>query len=364
MHLSRAARIAALTTTSALAAATLVAMAPAAQAAVITGTTMVGLGSTKDAACTDSAADTSPDQTVPLAADGAAKTASLSYANTVTKAGSPGEVTTVTASATSTVTATQAAGQLSQVVIDTSYSASVNAALGAAQTCKVSANIGGQTTYQFDLVAPAYVTVTTEARGGVVQSITANSLSSLSTVRLVGNFVGGPHSVGTASALLPAGVNYITQYVHQDQVDAASPTNTRTSTTGSAKTTITLQTPGIAQGAATGDGGKYLTLAAGRDCTAGTLAGTWTKAVGKGKKSKIKKAQFFVNGTQVATVKKPKKATTTTLTGLDPSKAAAVEVKLTLVKKKPAKKHHAHRADKPTKGGGTATVEQSYLPCS
>ena len=135
-------------------------------------------------------------------------------------------------------------------------------------------------------------------------------------------------------------------------LSAPTPTSSQPSTkTTSVKYHISFDTPGAATTAAEGDGTKYLTLADGRTCATASLTGEWKSKAGKGKNRKIKKAVFYVNDVKVKTVKKPKKKTTTTLTGLDPDQPADVEVRIKLAKK-------------PKKGDRTVTVERSYLPCT
>ncbi|HET6939261.1 MAG TPA: hypothetical protein VFI19_11675, partial [Nocardioides sp.] len=109
---------------------------------------------------------------------------------------------------------------------------------------------------------------------------------------------------------------------------------------------------GVADGAATGDGTKYLDLPNGLTCASHSLKADFTKKAGKkvkkGQKPVIEKAVFFVNDAKVKSVKKPNKSTTVTLSGLPDTDTLDVSAQLTLS----------------GKGKGKVTVERSYLPCS
>jgi len=295
--------------------------------------------------CTTAGSDAN--QTVPFAADGVAKTATSSASATITRVGDPTDVTTLTGSATSTVTAQQAGGQLSKVTVNTSYSGSLSSTLGTAQKCDAELDLGGGAQFAFDLVSPAYVTVTLESHGGLAQAIAGQGVFG-GTTQIAAAVGGGPHATSTGTVLLPAGVNNISMIAQQDTLVAPTPSATRNSTSGRATMTVTFQTPGIATTATTGDGKKYVDPAAGRSCAAGTLASTWKSKAGKGDNRRVKKAVFYVNDTKVKTVKKPKKKQVTTVSGLDPEKAAHLEVVLKLA----------------AKGAGKVSVERDYLPCS
>ena len=128
-----------------------------------------------------------------------------------------------------------------------------------------------------------------------------------------------------------------------------APTTAGTVTrSGDATLDLTFQTPGVASSAQSGTGSKYLTFAAARSCTGGSLTGTWSSKAGKGKASHVKKATFYVNDVKVKSVRKPSKKDVTTLAGLTPGAAADVLVKIKLAKK----------------GAGTVETERSYLRCS
>ena len=109
---------------------------------------------------------------------------------------------------------------------------------------------------------------------------------------------------------------------------------------------------GVADGASSGSGAKYLTLADSQTCASHSVTADFTKKAGKkakkGKKPVIKKATFFVNGAKVKSVKKPNKNTLVTLTGLPADDTVEVSAQLKLQ----------------AKGKGTVTVERTYLPCS
>jgi hypothetical protein len=287
------------------------------------------------------------DQTVPFAADGVTKTAVASSSATVTRDADPTDVTTLNGTVTSTATAQQSGGQLSKVTVNTSYSASLSSTLGTAQKCGAEVSLAGGAQYAFDLVAPAYATVTLESHGGLAQVVAGQTLSGpLEQVAVA--FGVGSHAVSTGTVLLPAGTNLIGMHINQDGLEAPTPTSSKTSTSGNAAMTVTFQTPGIATTATTGDGKKYVAPAEGRSCAAGTLASTWKSKAGKGENRKVKKAVFYVNDTKVKTVKKPKKKQVTTLSGINPERAVHLEVAIHLA----------------AKGAGTVRVERDYLPCS
>jgi hypothetical protein len=349
MRLLSTARAAALAGSGALVAGVL-AVAPApATAAVLTSPQVAASvsfsSSPSSGTCTT--VGSSANQMVAFAADGVARTASAASSAKVTHDIDATDVTTLNGSATSTVTAQQAGGQLSTVTVNTSYSASLSSTLGTAQKCgaSVSATAGAQD--QFDLVSPAYVTVAIESHGGLAQAITGQGLSGPVT-QIAAAIGAGAHSTSTGTVLLPAGTSYISLQVHQDALQAPTPTSSRSSASGNAAMTVTFQTPGIATTATAGDGKKYLAPASGRSCAAGTLASTWKGKAGKGDHRKVKKAVFYVNDVKVKTVKKPKKKDVTTLTGLNPEKAAHLEVVIKLAKK----------------GAGKVSVQRDYLPCS
>lgn len=353
MHLRPPLRTASLVAAGALAAASLAAFSPPASAVVISAATTEAHVAfdffPTSGACTQNPVVADADQSVPFAADGVAKTASAASSATVTHNTDATDVTTLNGSTSSTVTATQSAGQLDKVVVSTSYSASVSSTLGTAQKCGADVSTSSGANYTFDLVAPAYVTVTLDARGGQAQAIAAQDLSGgtsqIAVAAAIG--VGAAHVTSTGTALLPAGPNNIGMNFQADSLDAPTPGFTTTSRSGNAKMTLTFQTPGIATTAAAGDGKKYLALDGGRNCSAGTLAGKWKNKAGKGDSRKIKKAVFYVNDVKVKSVKKPKKKSVTTLTGLNAELSADVRVVMKLAKK----------------GAGKVTLERAYLPC-
>jgi hypothetical protein len=156
------------------------------------------------------------------------------------------------------------------------------------------------------------------------------------------------HSDLTQRIYLPAGT-WILSLQAQGIIQAPTPSLSMASPrTATADLSLTFDEPGVATGAAEGDAGKYVDLAAGRTCGAGSLAATWKSKAGKGDKRTVKKAVFRVDGAKVKTVKKPTKKQVTTLTGLDPDEMAEVSVTLKLVKK----------------GAGKPDVERTYLACT
>jgi hypothetical protein len=348
MRLLSPARAATLVGAGALVTASLALAPTPANAAVLTSPGVVASVSfdsfPSTGSCTTTGSDAS--QTVPFAADGVARTATTSASATVTRDGDATDATTMTGSATSTVTAQQAGGQLSQVAVNTSYTGSLSSTLGTAQQCDAQLDLGGGAQFAFDLVSPAYVTVTLESHGGIAQAVAGQGL--VGSTQIAAAVGAGAHATSTGTVLLPAGINNIGMLVHQDTVVAPTPSSARSSTSGHATMTVTFQTPGIATTATSGDGKKYVAPAAGRNCAANILASTWKSKAGKGDSRTVKKAVFYVNDTKVKSVKKPRKKDVTTLAGLDPEKAAHLEVVIRLAEK----------------GAGKVRVERDYLPCS
>ncbi len=77
---------------------------------------------------------------------------------------------------------------------------------------------------------------------------------------------------------------------------------------------------GVADGAQSGTGSKYVKLADGVTCASHSVTADFTKKAGKkakkGQKPVISKATFYVNGAKVKTTKKPNKKTLVTLSGI------------------------------------------------
>lgn len=327
-----------------LAAGTLL-LAPApAQAGVLDGPVSTATVTvSQDGTCTQSGI--APANAGTFAADGVPVQATYATSGAVTKTGNPADVTNFSTSLTSTIEATQAGGVLKSVDVSASFQTSLAAALGTAQTCNASVQPGITYAATLDLPAARYVTLDVDSRHaiGVIQLVsTAGIYSGAAATVTYG------HGKGTQRAYLPAG-NWQLIVQAADQLSASTPAVAFPgSKTSSVTLHLSLDDPGTPITTKTGDGSKYLDLAAGRNCAAGALTATWKSKAGKRDKVKIKKAVFRVNGVKVATVKKPKKGKTTTLTGLDPDTTADVLVTLKLVRK----------------GAGSATVERSYLPCT
>jgi hypothetical protein len=283
---------------------------------------------------------------VPLnfAADGVPVTSTANSSAVITDNNNATDKTTMSANITHTVTATQAGGQLSHVHLTSTASTSLATAI-AATKCGASVLAGGQTEFQFDLVAPTLVTITAEAHRmvGIVEA--GNITGTPDDLQAVVAYAIGGHGTSTSTALLNPGTALVGINQSQAAMEAPAAASTK-SVSGDVTVDISFDVPGAASIAQAGSGGKYVTLGAGRSCSAGTLPMTWTKKAGSGKKRVIKKAVVTVNGAKVATIKKPKKNQVTTLTGLNAEKAAAVEVSFKI------------------KGKGKFTVDKSYLRCS
>ena len=339
----RRARIIGLSATLA-AAGLLVAPAPARAGVLDTPLSQTSAISSASGGCTSTGG---PSVNTPgtFAADGVPVTTTASTSFTWTKTGDPTDVTTVSGTTTGTITATQAAGTLKTVDLSTSYQTALSSALGTAQACNAQVQVGSVYQAMFDLPTAKSVTVDVTTKGTyAVLALQNTSNPASSSDQSISYFL---HSHATKEMYLPAGT-YIFQIqglgIHQAPTPAAPSPATKS---GSLAAHVSFEEPGTAKAATSGTGTKYLDLGAARSCAAGSLTGTWKSKAGKGKGAKIKKAVFKVNGAKVRTVKKPKKGSTTTLTGLDPEQSIDVTVALKLVKK----------------GAGTVTVERSYRPC-
>jgi hypothetical protein len=282
-----------------------------------------------------------------FAANGVPVTSTASSSGVITDAGNASDKTTMSGSITSTVTATGVGGQLTSLHVAATASASLTTAV-ANTKCGASVAASGGATFQFDLAVPTLVTITSETHRltGVAQVANINGASPGSgDIDGVLSYNAGAHATNTASAVLRAGTGLISIAQIQAGFNATDTASSQ-SVSGDLTLDITFQPAGAASTAPSGSAGKYVSLGAGRDCAGGTLPLTWTKKAGKGKHRVIKKATVTVNGTKVATVKKPKKGEVTLLKGLTAEKAADVAVSFKI------------------KGKGKFEVERSYLRCS
>jgi hypothetical protein len=257
-------------------------------------------------------------------ADGVPVTRTVSSNAILTDDANALDKTTMSSNSTVTATATQSGGQLSNVHIAANTAASLTTAIAATQ-CGGSVQAQGGVQLQFDLAAPTLVTISTEGHHmiGVIEA--GNLVGPMSEVQGVVSYSVGSHGISTASAVLPAGTGYVSFGELGLALDAPT-TATTLSRAGDFAADISFQVPGTAVDAQSGSGGKYVRLGAGRDCTAGTLALTWTKKAGKGKNRVIRKARVFVNGERVATIRKPKRKQVSLVRGLDGERPADVEV--------------------------------------
>jgi hypothetical protein len=288
------------------------------------------------------------DVTAPMttfAADGVPVTRTATSSAVITDNANMSDATTMSGSISHTVTATQANGQLSKVNFASTATTSLSTAI-ANTKCGAAVGLQGGTQFQFDLVAPTLVTVTAEAHRmvGIVQA--GNLIGPSGTdIQAVVAYALGDHGTSTGTILLQPGASFIG--IHQVQKQMVAPATAGSqSSSGDVTVDIAFETPGAASSTQSGSGGKYVTLGSGRSCATGSLPMTWTKKAGKGKQRVVNKAIVRVNGAKVATIKKPKKGQVSTVTGLNPEKAAEVEVTLRV------------------KGKGKSAVERSYLRCT
>ena len=188
--------------------------------------------------------------------------------------------------------------------------------------------------------------MTFDAKGSGTFQIVLQRMTPAAPQKLVLFASIGDNANAHAVKVLPAGT-WAGQLVSQSILSAPTVANPTTSETTNFSIKAAFGQPGAATGPAKGDGGKYLSLANGRNCAAGSLTATWKAKAGKGKNRKVKKATFYVNDVKVKSVKKPKKGQVTTLTGLASADNLTVEARIKLVRK----------------GADDVTVERSYVIC-
>jgi hypothetical protein len=328
----------------------LLAAAPASQAATLGMTVAVASVSFDDdpdggVTCTQTGPGDVTTPTSTFAANGVPVTSSVASSAVVTDNANALDKTTMSGSLTSTVTGTGVGGDLSHLHLAASGTTSLTTA--AANTrCHASVGIGGGAQFQFDLAAPALVTLTAESHHLTGVAEVGNIMGGLGAdTDAVAAFALGGHGTSTSTALLPAGTGYVGISQILTNMEATSAAATKT-ITGDIVIDISFDTPGLATGTQAGSAGKYVALGAGRSCASGTLPLTWSKKAGSGKHRVIKKATVSVNGAKVATIKKPKKNQVSTVSGLNPERAADVEVSFKI------------------KGKGKFSVERSYLRCT
>lgn len=296
------------------------------------------------AACTASGPGNATNGPLAFAADGVPVTSTVSSSRTFTNNGDAGDVSTFDTSLTTTMTATSGADALGGFTFVAQGQNKVTATKGTAQQCGGSSQSTSVSQFKFDL--PTTRAVTVDIEGSATWQVTFQRTVPASPTRYIQLTSLGDDSAGQVTKILPAGT-WQGSVISQSSITAPTAANPAPNETLSVSVKATFGQPGAATGPASGDGGKYLSLANGRTCAAGTLAATWKGKAGKGKNRKVAKASFFVNDVKVKTVKKPKKGQVTTLSGLVAGKPAEVEARIKLAKK----------------GAGTVTVERSYVIC-
>lgn len=276
-----------------------------------------------------------------LAADGVTRTATTTLSRTITRNGDPTDVTTLVGTTTRSLTINQAGGQLSSIAGRDTFSAQITAALGSAEQCGTKVALAGQGVVLFTLVKPSYVTVKTVSRGMGAQVIFVGDggMPPFGS-EFLGTFSGGKHGTSISTAVFPAG-----DYMGQLMSSGAGVVNRNV--TGEVTFEITFDDPGIAKSETAGKGKKFVTLPDAYNCMDSTAVVTWKNKAGKGKKAKIKKAVFRVDGAKMgkAKGKKATKGKTTTLKGLPADKAFTLEGTITL------------------KSGKELTVRRDYQAC-
>ena len=307
--------------------------------------TQVSFSASGPGVCTASAVGPSPVGPVPFATDGVPVTTTGTWSRTYTNDGDGTDVTKLDTTMTSTVAVTGTPTALSGIKFHSASHSTVTSSLGTAQQCGVSATTITFATFSFDLATSRAVTIDA-AGAGTAQVVfqRSNPLSPPEQVNLT--FAGSANADGHVVKILPPGT-WSASLAEQSQIAAPKPGSPTTSVTGEVDAEVVFSDPGVATGPPAGDGARYLKTADRRSCAAGALTATWKAKAGKGKTRNVKKAIFLVNDERVATARKPKKGTVTTLTGLTAGRPADLEVRILLARK----------------GAGIVKVERSYIIC-
>ncbi len=264
-----------------------------------------------------------------------------------------GDTTAMSAAVTGSVRINESAGSVTDFDLTANLSASANRALGGASACSSTSTAATVVTGTFSTASAGLLELDFSNLGtGHTQhnvNITRNTPAPASVGILV-----SIHEFGRTHRLLAVqagGYTMTVQLVAQaaDTNLAGQPgpsVNVRTNLHGA------FRPFGVAEGASSGAGSKYLTFSDGQACASHSVTADFTSKAGKkpkkGKKPVVKKATFFVNGAKVKSVKKPNRKTLVTLTGLPGDDTVEVSARLKLQ----------------AKGKGTVTVARTYLPCS
>jgi len=294
---------------------------------------------------------TSPGSTSPATNFGAGAPVSLTQAQSSAGTGPTApDTATLSAAVNGSFVAHEAGGALTDFSGNISGSTSVNRALGSSSACSWSSTAVAQAVGTFTSNGGLWdINLSLTGTGFGLAEVVLIKSSGLMT-QTVAAHVGQSGRTHSLVSLTPG--DYTLQVIFEA---IASGTNTANQPPPASnvrmKVSGVFRGFGTAEGPETGTGSKYLDLANNLTCASHSVTGDFTNKAGKkakkGHKPVIQKAEFFVNGAKVKTVKKPNKKTTVTLSGLPDTDMVDVSATLKL-----------------GKGKGKVTVERSYFPCS
>jgi hypothetical protein len=288
----------------------------------------------------------------PLALDGRTTTKSGSGTVTATASADPTDVVTSRLSSSISAAVTPGAAGLGGFKVAATAAISQTSTKGAASTCSVDANAGGQVAWQGTITRPGWLTVTSSASGGAVGELYVIS-GALDGSDIKGGLVQqqlGKMS-GTTTLWMAAG-SYQVMLQLSAEVDPSVSTGPTPS--GTLTATGSFLAAGAASAGAVGPT-KYAALPAAVDCVHHTAAITLATAT-----AKAAKVAVSVDGHVVSTAKGAGVRTVSV------PAAGAVKLSVTVTPKaKKAKKHgkHAKHAKK-VKKPAPVTVSRSYASCS
>jgi hypothetical protein len=288
----------------------------------------------------------------PLVLDGRTTTKSGSATATATASADSTDVVTSRMSSSISAAVTPGTAGLGGFKVAGTAAISQTSTKGAASTCSVDAEAGGQVAWQGTITRPGWLTVTSSASGGVEGQLYVIS-GALGGSDIEGGLIQqqlGKMS-GTTTIWMAAGP-YQAMLQVSAEVDHSTPTGLPPS--GALTVTGSFLAAGAASAAATGPT-TYAALPAAVDCTHHAAAIVLAKAAAKAAKVAVSVDGHVVStakGVGVRTVPVP-------ATG-------AVKLSVTVTPKaKKAKKHgkHGKRAKK-VKKPAPVTVSRSYASCS
>jgi hypothetical protein len=347
MHVSTPLRRAALAAASALALGSLAFATPATASPVFTDLDThldpFGSASSSGVNCTSvPVSDATP--SVPVAENGATASVTAVTSATFGNTGTPTDTGTWNAQATATGKVTSVGGDLRTM----DFTAQGVYVLSNALATSVDCTRGGQAGVDLDF------TFTVTHAGFLHLNMKNSGINSYGEVYIyqdtvanddpyIENYGYSQKFNTTTSVLLPPGT-------YKGYFEGESYVRSKTTAAGSVGTTVHAEfnVAGAQTAAPSGKGGKYVTLGA-RSCATHNVAASVTGS--KKTAKKIKQVKVFVNGAQVAKVKKPSKGKALTVPVAD-DQAADVTAEVTLLPKKKGAKAKVYE------------VSASYEACS